>query len=169
MAKRRHKKKRPMPVVRIGEMATPERCQKLGGVMTEVVDRDASGKAYIKRHKARLECALDYYFKTFRLTDQQYVAGLKFREIYLRVNYGASGKILCHPFLMDTGKGDPEWKMLAHIDCSRQLNEVYALLTPAQQSIVRNVCGHDEYAGTKDLKQTLLRGLDRLAAKWHCT
>jgi hypothetical protein len=46
MAKRQHKKKRPMAVVRIGELATPERCRQQGGVMTEVVDRDASGKAY---------------------------------------------------------------------------------------------------------------------------
>ena len=166
MARRQHKKKRPMPVVRVGELATPERRRQLGGVMTEVVDRDATGKAYIKRHRARFECALDEYFNMFQISNPQYMAGLKFREIYLRVNYGTNSKILCQPFLMDTGQGDPEWKMLAHIDCARWLDEATKKLSPEQLYVVRNVCGHDEYAGSHARKKTLLRGLNVLAEHW---
>jgi hypothetical protein len=166
MAKRRHKKKRPMPVVRIGEMATPERRRKLGGLMTEVVDRDASGKAYIKRQRARIECMLDYYFQNYRLDDPQYMAGLKYREIYLRVNFDTNCKILSNPFLMQAGQGDHEGKMHAHIDCLRQLNEVYALLTVPQQTILRDVCGHDQATWGTNRNQTLLRALDILAVHW---
>jgi hypothetical protein len=166
MAKRRHKKKRPMPVVRVGEMATPERRRQQGGVMTEVLDRDSTGNAIMKRHRARIECMLDYYFNEFRINNPQYMAGMKFREIYLRVNYGYSCKILCNPFLMDSGRGYPEGKMLAHIDCMRYLNEAYQLLSPEQASVMRDVCGMDEYPGNKDRKATLLRALDKLAAHW---
>ncbi len=167
MAKRRHSnKKRPMPVVRVGEMATPERRKQLGGVMTEVVDRDSGGKIYTKRHRARLECMLDFYFKEHRISDPQYMAGLKFREIYLRVRYGYSGKVLCNPFLMEAGQADPEGKMLAHIDCIRALEEASKQLLPEQIAVIRNVCGYDEYAGGRDKKRILVRSLEILADFW---
>lgn len=129
-----------MPVVRIGELATPERRSQLGGVTTEVVDRDAIGKAYITRHRARFECVLDDYFEALYINEAQLMDGLKLREVHLRVNCGTSGKVLCQPFLMDTGQGDPEWKMLAHIDCTRQLHDALTVLTAAQQTVLRNVC-----------------------------
>jgi hypothetical protein len=166
MAKRKHKKNRAMPVVRVGELATPERRRQLGGVMTEVVDRDASGKAYMKRHRVRIECMLDYYFNEFRLTEAQYMAGLKFREFYLRVNFGTNCKILCNPFLMQPGQADPEGKALAHLHCLRMLDEAYAVLSQVQREVVRDVCGHDEYPGNHARKKALLRALDALASHW---
>jgi hypothetical protein len=155
-----------MPVVRVGEMATPERCRQLGGVMTEVVDRDVNDKAYIKRHRARLECMLDYYFLHYRISDPQYMAGLKFREIFLRVNYGANCKILCSPFIIGAKRSDPESKILAHLDCLRWMDEASRTLSQEQLDVVRRVCGYDQYAGGRDSKRILLRGLDKLAAYW---
>jgi hypothetical protein len=155
-----------MPVVRVGELATPERRRQLGGVMTEVIDRDAGGKAYMKRHRVRIECMLDYYFNAYRINERQYTAGLKFREIYLRVNYDTNCKILCSPFLINTGRADPEGKIMAHMDCIRWLDEACKLLSSEQLTMVRKVCGYDEYAGTFANKKTLLRGLDILAAHW---
>jgi hypothetical protein len=168
MAKRRHKLKsqRTSPVVRVGELATPERRRKQGGVMTEVVDRDVSGKAYIKRHRVRIECMLDHYFHNFRISDHQYMAGLKYREIYLRAMHGYSAKVLCNPFLMEAGQADPEGKMLAHIDCGRWLEDANKILAPAEQAIVRNVCGYDSYAGGRDNKNILMGALDKLAVLW---
>jgi len=166
MARRQHKKKKPIPAVRMGEMATPERYNQLGGLITEVMDRDATGKASISHHRARIECILDYYHKAFVIDDQQYMAALKFREIYLRVNFGYNTKTLCQPFLIEAGRPDPEWKMLAHIDCLRHLRGVYVLLSSAQQNILRNVCGHDEYVKTNARKKTFLRGLNILVAHW---
>jgi len=106
----------------------PERRRQLGGVMTEVVDRDAGGKAYMKRHRVRIECMLDYYYDSFRINDPQLKAGLKFREIYLRVNFGTNCKILCNPFLMEAGQADPEGKAHAHLHCLRMLDEAYCKL-----------------------------------------
>jgi hypothetical protein len=155
-----------MPVVRVGELATPERRHQLGGVMTEVVDREVGGKAYIKRHRVRIECMLDYYFNGYHINDTQYMAGLKFREIYLRVNYDTNCKVLCSPYLRSAKHADPEAKILAHLDCIRWLDEACKLLSPEQLAMVRKVCGYDEFAGTHANKKTLLRGLDILAAYW---
>jgi len=169
MGRRQYKKKRPAPVARAGERATPERRHQLGGVITEVVDRDATGGTYIKRHRARIECMLDYYFRKHRISDAQYMAGLKFREIYLRTTYGYSFKVLCNPFLMEAGQADHEGRMLAHLDCGRLLSEATKQLMPEELTIVRNVCGYDEFAGGRDKKRILMRALDRLAAFWSYT
>jgi len=166
MTKRRQTRKKPVTVVRIGELATKERRRQQGGMVTEVIDREASGKAYIKRQRARLECMLDYYHKQNRISDPQYTAGIKFREIYLSAIYGYSFKVLCNPYLMEAKHADPEGRMLAHIDCTRLLREACDRLTPEQRSLVRDVCGYDRFAGGRDKKRILLRALDSLATFW---
>ena len=167
MAKRQHKKKKNISVVRLGEQATPERQRQSGGVRTEVVDRDASGKAYITRHRAEMECVLDFYLRTQRISEQQHAAGMRFREIYLRVVNGANCKILGELFLINVGQGSYEGKMLAYIDCVQVLDNVSDDLSPAQVQVIRRVCGHDEYAGHDGQKKTLLRGLDALVEYWR--
>lgn len=166
MANRRHKKNRPTSVVRVGELATPERRRKLGGVTTEVVDRDVTGKAYIKRHRVRIECMLDYYFNAYYLNEPQHMAGLKCREIYLRVNFDTNCKVLCAPYLIRAGHSDAEGKILARIECERYWLEACNLLSKEQLAVIRKVCGYDEYAGTTAYMKTLLRALDILAAHW---
>ena len=165
MAKRRHKK-RQMPVIRVGEVVTPERRRQLGGVMTEVIDRDSTGKAYIKRQRVKIECMLDYYYDKFRINDHQNMAGQKYRELYTRVNFGSSYKVLTSPFLMADKQSDPEARMVAHIDCIRNLTEVDMLLSPQQRDVMRDVCGYDEPCGNDARKKTLLRALDILAKHW---
>ena len=53
--------KRTTRNIRTGATPTPERKNQLGGVIKEVVDRDAHGYVLIERYKAAFECLLDYY------------------------------------------------------------------------------------------------------------
>jgi hypothetical protein len=166
MAKRTHKKNKHSSAVKIGETATPERRRQLGGVETEIVDRDASGKVYIKRQRARLECMLDYYLKERRINDAQHKAGTKFRYIYLRAAHHYSCLTLTNRFLIEPGQADPEWRFMNHLDCTRILIVACKELTPEEYAIVRNVCGYDFYAGGRDNKRILDRALNVLAAHW---
>ena|GEM_PF-1950620 len=164
MAKRRHKK-RPLPV-RFGALATQERCRQLGGVTTEIIDRDSSGKASMKRHRVRIECMLDYYFIEDRIDEAEYRAGMKFRQLYLRVVHKIKMTNLSNPYLMEAHRADPEGATLAGLYSERLLYEAYDVLSPEQQSVVRRVCGYDEYAGGRAKIQTLRRGLKKLADHW---
>jgi hypothetical protein len=166
MAKARKNKKRPSSVVRIGEEATPERHHQLGGVITEVIDRDDNSKRKARRDRARNECMPDFYHNENTMSDPQHKAALKYREIYLTAFHGYNCKILCSPFLIDSGKADPEGKMLAHIHCTRLLHEAQERLTEEERSIVRDVCAYDHSALTRKRKRILLRALDALADFW---
>jgi hypothetical protein len=167
MAKRKYKK-RAVPVVRVGEMATPERRRQLGGVVTEVVDRDATGKVYMKRNKARYECIIDYYHDTYRLDDPQFMAAQKFAEMFNGANFGSEFSILASPYIFITASSDPEAKAHRRLDCYRHLQEIEKkILTPAQWKVVVKVCGRDERAGNTDYLETLRRALDELAKYWN--
>jgi hypothetical protein len=170
MARRLHnKKKKKSSPIRIGETATPERRKQHGGVTTEIVDRDATGKATITRHKAKLECVLDFYLRTRRIDDPQHAAGIKLRGIYKQVSHGFDSSNFSGALLADTGNGNHEKQIAAYLDSIKKLKKLYARLTPAQRRVLRDVCGYDEYAKDKDEKETLVRGLDRLAIHWGFT
>lgn len=162
MARKHYSRK----IVSTGEQATRERCQKPGGVITETIGRDASGKALMKRQRVRIECMLDHYFYASRLDERQYKAGLKFREIYLHVRFDINSKSSRTPFVKDERLFNPDGKMLIHLDCLRLLDGAHKRLSPEQWNIIRNVCGYDEYAGTYPKLKTLVRGLDLLALHW---
>jgi hypothetical protein len=164
MSKRQHKKKHSS-AIRVGELATPERRRQLGGVATEVVDRDANGKVYIERHRAEYECVVDFYWRTRKINDPQRAAAIKLREIYIHVSHGFDSTNLGGA-LVDAGIGNHEKQIATYLDSLNQLKAARAKLTPAQRTILRNVCGYDEYAEDKDDKETLARGLDRLAIFW---
>ena len=132
MAKRLRRKNKRFSTIKIGETATPERRRQLGGVESEIVDRDASGKILIRRQKARMECVLDYYWRTRRLTEVQREAGLRFRAIYWHVQVGPEHMLIDNMILVDNGRGNHERKMLTHIGCVEALNAVRKLLSPAQ-------------------------------------
>src|ERR1700733_188615 len=82
MSKRQRKKKTLS--VRIGELATKERRSQNGGVTIEVIDRDASDKIYMKRHRAYAECVLDDCLRRGAVSEAEYEAGMKFRCAYLK-------------------------------------------------------------------------------------
>jgi hypothetical protein len=168
MAKGKHKKKKTYPVVIVGERATPERRKQLGGVVSEIVEVEEprSLKTKVKRDRANYVSTLAYYHGTKRLNDPQTVAGEKYAELFNRVTFGYHYKVLCNPFLIDPGQADPEARMVAHMDCIRQLREIDALLSPAQRRVIINVCGYGERAKDKDERQTLQRGLDIAAEHW---
>ena len=166
MAKRPRRKKKSNEAIRIGETATPERRRQLGGVLTEVIDRDATGKACIKRQKGKLECVLDYYWRTKRINDPQHQAGMKFREIYLRVNNGFAHKMLGDLVLVDDASLHVEERMLQHIVCMQQLDKIREKLSPSQEKIIVQVCCDNKFFGHDERKKTFLRGLDILARHW---
>ena len=165
MAKARFKK-RKSPVVRIGEIATPERRRQNGGLITEVADRDASGNVYTKRQRAKYECILDCYHDEYRLNDAQYTAGLKFQEIFHRCFCGHAAKELCAPFLIDGGEGSAEHRVIAHIYCTRLLDEALEQMTKKQQAVVRSVCGFGVPAGHSNKLAILGTALTKLARYW---
>jgi len=159
MAKRR-KAKRRLPV-RQGARATMELCEKYGGVITEVIDRDLRGNPYMLRDRVRIECTLDFYFWKGNLTQSEYDAGLKFRRAYQRAVLRVKVE---DPAA--SGPYDPEMAMLMVPISEELLRAAYEEMSQAQKRIVIDVCGHDKYAGTTDRVQTLHRGLEKLATLW---
>ncbi len=161
MSKRPPRKRKSLPA-RSGEQATPERHLQQGGVRTEVVDRDAYNRIIIKRQRATIECALDRYFLQEKLNENDYEAGMKFRRAYLRAVLKVK--------VDDSGAGshgDFEMATLIVIASDKLLRQAYAILSPAQKSVVINVCGHDFSAGDTYRLETLRRGLNKLAILWN--
>lgn len=166
MPKHRDQKKNRPSFVHIGMLATPERCHQQGGVTTEIVDRDSTGRVYIERDRANEECALDLYLLKKRISNPQHKAGLRLREAYVRAAHGMECSVLGEQFVANAGSGDNEEKMALYIDALKTLSVVWPLLTPVQQRVLRRVCGYNEYASNYNDKETLVRGLDLLAKHW---
>ncbi len=166
--KRTTTKKKPSPVLCVGEKATPERCRQLGGVMTEFVASEVAGNLPTRRQRVRIENVLDIMFRhrVNPLTDPQYTAGLKFYELFNREKNGKQFKVLCSPFLIDGSPADAEWKMLGHIHSARYLVEAYKVLTSEERGIVRKVCGPDDFPDGKRENRILRIALDKLAVFW---
>jgi hypothetical protein len=144
-----------MPVMCVGESATPERRKQLGGLMTEVVTDE--GRSF-RRQKARNVGVIDDLFENDVLSDPQYMAALKIQEIHSRATDGKSCKVLCSPFLIDPGQHDSEWKIIARMDSLRLLHEAFAKLTQTQRDIVEGICVYDHSAANKDDIRAIRRG-----------
>ncbi len=167
MAKKERKKKKQLPAILIGELATPERRRQLGGVKTEVVVSDENGRRKMKRDIARYECMIEFLFDEGIATQRQTKAALKYREIYLSGQHGQSGRYLCAPFTIDCGRADPENRIISHMHNLRLLIEANELLTKEERDIVRDVCGYDKAPSAYEIRYILLRALDVLADYWH--
>lgn len=158
MSKKHLKKKSSL---RTGEVSTKQRRTQNGGVISEVVDRDISGKALIIRHKARYTCTLDRYFGQLRLSEAEYKAGIRFQHAYLRA--------VLRVKVYDVGggsQGDAEMAALIVIKSEKLLKEAYSVLSEKQKAIIIAICGHDEFAGDTYRMQTLRRGLTKLSELW---
>jgi len=166
--KRNYKNKKLSPVIRVGEMATPERRKQLGGVMTEVVASELPGEPPSKRQRTRVENVLDIMFR-YRvnpLSIPQHTAGLKFYELFNHDKNVPRFKVLCNPFKIEYRPDDAEWKALAHVHSARYLVEAYKQLTEEEQAVVRKVCGYDEFPEGKREHRLLRLALDKLALFW---
>jgi len=159
MPKRRPNKK-DIPI-RQGETVTRERRRQNGGVISEIMERDNSGKAYIKRQRACAECVLDYYLSRGKISAPEYEAAMKFRKAYLRA--------VLRVKVEDNGAGahgDPEMAMLIIAESERRLRQAYAVLSPSQKTVVISVCGHDDWVGDTYRFETFHRALARLIDLW---
>ena len=159
MAKRRKSKKK-LPA-RQGERANAERRSKMGGVITEAIDRDLRGNAYMVRDRVRVECALDFYLWKGQISPSEYDAALKFRRAYQRAVLGIKVE---DPAA--TGTYDPEMALLIVPISEEILRAAYEELTKVQQEVIIDVCGHEKYAGSTSRVLTLHRGLEKLATLW---
>lgn len=160
MAKRRYKKK-AIPV-RIGQQPTKERHQHNGGMIAETVDRDASGKAILKRYKAIAECVLDSYFIREIISEAEYEAGMRFRKAYLRA--------VLHVRVDDVGAGshhDPEMSIHTVMLSEQLIRQAYSVFDLTEQAVIITVCGHDDWAGGAHRMKAFHTGMAKLIELWN--
>lgn len=158
-AKRKQKKK-ALPA-RVGELATVERCRQLGGVITEVVDRDLRGNPILRRHKAKIECHLDLCLLREWISIPEYDAGMIYRKAYLRYVRRVKTDD-------DTqgGRADAEMAMLSIPHSKKLLDQAHGVLSPAQWRMVEAICGMDDTAGNSSRFETFRLGLEKLVDLW---
>ena len=143
--------------VRTGATPTKERRRQNGGVIAEVIDRDADGKILIRRYRAEWECPLDAYLAHKAISESQHKAGLKFRRAYLSAILGRRR----------------EYEQLesndVYLEPSRSeklLKEAYRTLPSHYKGIVIDICGHDLPARDAAKLDGLQKGLGQLAELW---
>src|SRR5882672_6041097 len=68
--------------IKNGATPTKERHHRNGGVYSEVIDRDANGKVFMRRYRARWERPFDLYREMNLITEAQYRAGIKFHRVF---------------------------------------------------------------------------------------
>jgi hypothetical protein len=161
MAKSKRKYKKKALPARFGELATLERRRQLGGVTTEVIDRDLRGGVLLKRHTAVCECQLDVYKFREQLTDKEYDAGLIYRRAFMRYVLGiqVDDKV-------QGGRSDAEMAMLSIPHSKKLLDQAHAVLSQPQSTVVRAICGLDDSAGNTYRFETFRRGLEKLVDIW---
>lgn len=133
----------------------------MGGVVTEVIDRDLRGNPYLKRDRAIAECVLDAYLFRRILSHREYEAGIKFRKAYLR----AVHRVRVEDPLSSSAY-DPEMALLIAPISEQILRDAYAVLSEAQKRIAINVCGADDWAKGSARLATLRRALEKLVDLW---
>ena len=158
-AKRKYKKK-ALPV-RLGERATVERCRQLGGLLTEVVDRDLRGNPIYTRQKAKIECHLDIYRYREALSAAEYEAGMIFRKAYVRYVLGIKVEDD-----VAGGRADAEMAMLAVPHSKKLLDQAHGVLSTPQWMVIEAICGMDDTAGNSYRFETFRRGLEKLVDLW---
>lgn len=158
-AKRKYKKK--ILPARLGELATVERCRQLGGVITEVVDRDLRGSPIVKRHKVKIECHLDIYLYREQLSIPEYDAGMIFRKAYVRYVLGIKVEDD-----VQGGRADAEMAMLAVPHSKKLLDQAHGVLSTPQWMVIEAICGLDDTAGNSYRFETFRRGLEKLVDLW---
>src|SRR5580698_4089668 len=78
----KHTGKKTFTTVKMGESPTEERRRQNGGVTSELIGRDASGKALVNRYRAVWESPLDMYRDTKLISASEHKAGEQFKNAY---------------------------------------------------------------------------------------
>jgi hypothetical protein len=152
------------PVVRIGEVATPERMRQNGGIVKDLEPESPKSRVMIMRHRARCECWLDRYRLKDKIDQSEFLAGMRFREAWLCITFGKShGRSMvyidpCYHQSLNPGE--------KRLWAERVIGDAFKILTAAQKTAVIACCGEDEALQTKDRVRTLRRGLEALSRFW---
>jgi len=146
--------------VRTGETPTKERRRQNGGVIAEVVDRDADGRIFIKRYRAVWECPLDAYLDYRVITEPEHKAGLLFRGAYLSAIL--SRRAAYERLDKNAAYQDP-------IQSERMLKEAYRTLSSHYKAAIIDICGHDLPARDMVKLGRMKKGLGQLADLWKAT
>ena len=133
----------------------------MGGIVTEVVDRDLRGNPIIKRDRSVIECHLDIYKYRELIDIPQHDAGTIFRKadqryvLRIKVEDDVQG-----------GRADVEMAMLSIPYSKKLLDQAHAVLSPQQWAVIEAICGLDDTAGNSYRFETFVRGLDKLVDLW---
>jgi hypothetical protein len=152
-----NKAKKRFNTVRIGIGPTKERCLQNGGVIAELIGRDASGTSLIKRYKAMWECPLDMYRDTNLISIGEHRAGMQFKSAYYNaVLYRRTvNERLYRELSITATRSD------------KIMKEAYEALQPGDLGLVVDVCAHDQHIWNLSAFEKLRRGLGHLAVRWH--
>lgn len=143
--------------IRAGVAPTPERRKQHGGVITEVVDRDISGKVLVKRYRAAWECPLDAYRNKGLIGQKEYAAGLIFRQAYFSSVLSKAAAYSRTAIASNTRLSIGE----------KILRAAYRKLSPHNKGSIIDICGHDLPAQDYVKLDRLKNGLGELAELWQ--
>ncbi len=158
------KKRKTKLVPRTTEFATPERMRQEGGVTVEPVDRNLRGDVVQVRHKAKLTCKLDWYRDAGSITQQMWEAGCKFARLYFMAGKMPRTTPMYGDFVQGRRGHDP---LAGKTDAQTGLEEALAVLDSAEQDVVWDVCGNDQYAAGHRRLRALQTGLRALSVHWN--
>lgn len=113
------------------------------------------------RSRMACECRIDWYLAHGFLTSDQARAGLRYRSLFRQ----ASLPQRLTAIYAERVRSRPPEIGDARVQALSQLRAAARLLDAAAASAVTQVCGLDEYAGTKRTSD-LARGLELLALHW---
>jgi hypothetical protein len=150
-------------VVRMNEVATPERKKQMGGVVNDYEADGPKSRVMLLRHRARTECVLDVYRLQGKIDIEEFEAGMRFRIAYLCKAEGIKTRDSMDGI---TVSGDYITELERMTWAEGTLKEAYGELSHFQALIITHVCGTDQIAGSTARLQTLKRGLSVLAKLW---
>lgn len=158
-SKKSNKTKGNGHVYRMGDVATPERQLRNGGVVRDVEPETPNSRVLVVRHRARIECQLDLYLLRGVIDKAEFDAGMKFRKAWLNRVRGIAVR---DPFM------PPSQSFLNAVESAcyseQVITQAFIALTSIPQKMeVMSVCGEDKPRGEM---RTLRRGLETLARFW---
>jgi hypothetical protein len=154
----KHKCRKRIAAVRMGETPTRERRRQNGGVATEVTDRRFKGEALTRRYRAVWGCPLDAYRDHQIITEPQHRAGIRFKEAYYSAvlsRQATSERLNRYP--TPTGLTMSE----------KLIKDAYNTLSSHNMETVIDVCGHGQVVWSHKAAESLRKGLGHLAVRWH--
>jgi len=135
-----------------------ERFHQNGGLISEPMAWDSSGRPLIARYRAAWECPLDAYRDRKALTEPEYRAGLHFRQAYykaVRSRRAHIERLKPYPATTDLTMSE------------KLVKDAYDTLSPRHMGVVIDICGYDQPARDNAMLDSLRKGLGHLAVRWR--